>query len=116
MATVDLYQERENVNNGYRVFNDIVSATDIPEELFLYRFSDNEFMNVVALNDFNYPDTPTSGFDFYRQKTAERVFDNVRQALDFACHVKYRIENLVENFDSETDTFEGSETETYPTP
>jgi len=117
MATVELFQERTNEGpSGFKIYNQVVSAVDIPTELFVFRFSDNTFSHVVTLGDFYYPPAPTAGFSFYRLSEATVYYDNIRQALDFACHVKYRIDNLVKNYDDEFNTFDGNDTTNYPLP
>ena len=117
MPSIDLLQERTNEVGGiFRVANTITAATDIPPELFVFQQVDDEFSHVATLPDFVYPTVNTPGTSFYRLNAATRDFTDVEKALEFANHIKFRLDKLLLAYTDDFVDFPGSETTTIPTP
>ena len=108
MATATLNQVRSNLPEGFEIVNTISNAVDIPEELFVYKAIDDEFSHVASLTDFSYPITNTVDVDYYRKNTATKLYADVVTALEFANHVKYRIDELLKNYVPDMDAFPGT--------
>ena len=117
MPSVNLTQTRTNEPNGtFKIHNKINSAVDMPVELFVFEFTDSLFNHVATLTDFQYPNTPTMGLDWYRQDECEKSFDNVEQAVEFASHVRNRLLALTEYYTEDFANFVGVDTYDIPTP
>lgn len=108
MATATLNQVRTNLVNGYQIENSITAPVDIPAELFVYDELTSEFSHVATLTDFAYPDVNTPGTPYYRQSTATKLYTDVESALEFANHVKFRVDTLLKSYTTDQDDFPGT--------
>lgn len=116
-ATISLEQVRTNLVSGFEVANTITAANEIPTELFVYKQADDSFSHVATLFDLAYPTVNTPGTEFYRQDNATKVYDNATTALEFANHVKFRIDTLVNAYnDGDLTNFPGTFNTNHPTP
>ena len=115
---ITLHQERTNLPGGtYQVKNEVTAATGISAELFVYRKSDESFSHVATLSDLAYPTTVDPDQDWYRLSVAIKELADVSQALEFANHVKFRLNELMAAYTSATYAdFAGTEDTVIPAP
>jgi len=114
MATATLNQVRTNLPSGFEIANTITSPVDIPAELFVYVALTDVFSHVATMTDFAYPNVNTPGQEYYRQDNATKEYEDVTTALEFANHVKFRVDELLKVYNTDLDTFPG--TFNYPLP
>lgn len=116
MATATLNQVRSNLPEGFEIVNSITDPVDIPPELFVYDAIDDKFSHVATLTDFQYPTANTVNINYYRKDNATKLYDDVVTALEFANHVKFRVDELLKAYVPDMDTFPGTFNYALPTP
>lgn len=112
-ATIELFQERTNVEGGHQIVTRVTDSTLVPMEVFVFKQSDDSFQYVAAVTDFVYPVANDPEWTNYRQSEVTITFEDIGTALNFAADVKRRVQALVEAYTQDVDDFEGSETEVY---
>lgn len=116
MPSLSLTQTRTNEPTGFKIHNQVNSAVDMPVELFVFKSADGLFSHVATLTDFQYPPALDVDIEYYRQDSCEKTFDNVETAVDFAAHVRYRLEKLTEYYTEDFADFVGADTYDIPPP
>lgn len=113
-ATLEVFQERSNIPGGHRVETIVISSVLIPKELFVLRQEDDTFSHVAVISDLVYPTYKDNLFSYYRVASVSRDFEEITTAIDYASHVKYRLEQVALAYTQEADSFVGSETTILP--
>jgi len=112
-SSIQVYQERVNVAGGHNVITTVQSATLIPKELFVFNQTDDTFSHVATVNDLVYPTASDPAWSHYRLDTVTRSFEDVSTAIEYASHVKSRLEAVTIAYTQDADDFSGSELTTY---
>jgi len=115
LSSIEVFQERTNIpGTGHKVESTVTAAVLIPKELFVFKQSDDTFLNVATVRDLSFPVGNTLGFTAFRADTVTREFTDINTAIEFAGDVKRRLELVVDAFDQDAADFAGSETTDIP--
>lgn len=112
MATsVTVHQLREATGGYYRSTSTVTLVSGgIPEELFVFAYSDDSYQHVATLSDLtDYPATKTPGDDYYRLNEVVLDLLDVSQAEESASLVLLRVQQLVDAYEDAKNTFFGEE-------
>jgi hypothetical protein len=104
----------------YKSENEVSASEGIPLALFVFAVATDLFSHVAAVRDLEaYPvskaQAVTDGVDFYRLATATREYDNITDALEFATHVRSRLDFLAQDYPKTQGEFVGSATYQFTT-
>jgi|AntRauTorcE11897_2_1112592.scaffolds.fasta_scaffold00209_2 hypothetical protein len=118
MASIEVTDEGGTETDGdgntvYTVTWTVDTATDMPEEVFLLRFSDNTFIRTITPGDLIYPTTRTDGTAFYRQSEVTGRYDSITDGDTARTNVDAALTTLVTEYNAGLTTFLGSNTNTY---
>ena len=116
---VEMRQTRTLEPSGvYRVKNEVLYATGIQREIFVFQVVDEEFSHVAYPYDMeNVPvgkeAAAQAGNNFYRALEVTRDYDTLIKAMEFAVHSRDRVEFLVDIYETAIEGFEGQNDYTY---
>lgn len=113
MASLDVNTTGSTVGDNYRVVWTVTSATDMPEEVFLHKFSSRALERVIQIGDLNWPTTPTQGQAYYRASSADETYSTLDDAEDAKTEVDAALTTLVAAYNDGLATFISSTTTTY---
>lgn len=111
-SSIQVYQERVNIPEGHRIINEVQSATLIPKELFVFKSTDDSFSHVATINDLEYPTANDPGYSHYRLDNVTKDFEDISTAIEFAAHIKVRLQEVVTAYTQDAADFAGSEVTT----
>lgn len=119
-TTIDLRVVHSLEEGGiYRVKIDVIYASNIACEIFVFKTDCNTFSHVATPYDMeNIPDITAeaaqlSGNNFYRQKEVTRDYDMVSTAEEYSLYTRGRVEYLAIEYPRALDDFVGSHDYTY---
>ncbi len=118
-ARLDLRQTNTvELGPVYKVKNEIIYASGIPSEVFVFETETQEFSNVASVWEVmnlpvGYAAAHAAGAERYRTSVAEVGYPSVDAAAYFAAHVQSRVEGLLDTFVTYTGGFEGVTTHSY---
>jgi hypothetical protein len=124
-VSITLQQDNTTYNDEdslpvYKSENEVIASEGIPLALFVFAVATEAFNHIAAVRDLEaYPDTKaqavTDGVDYYRQPAVTREYDNITDAIEFATHVRARLDFLAQDYPKTKDQFVGSETHVFTT-
>ncbi len=111
---VSLNQVRSTIPAGYRIVNTLSGGTDIDDELFLFKYSDDSYVHVCTVDDlYRYPTTKTAGYDYYRLAASSHDFTTLGEAISHSAAQKSALAELIPAYSSAVDDYVGSEDTVY---
>lgn len=118
MASIQVTDDGDTETDGdgntvYTVTWTVDSATDMPEEVFLLRYSDNTFIRTITPGDLIYPTTRTDGIAFYRQSSVTGRYATITDGDNARTNVDAALTSLVAAYNAGLTTFLASNTNTY---
>ena len=98
----------------YQVSWSVVTATEIPTQVFVYDFATDKFSRVATPQDMSLPTTRTPTSGFYRRSTAQAVYTNIATANSQISIIDGDLEDLATAYQNNLADFTTPVTTTYP--
>jgi len=101
---IEIHQVRSVVEGPlYRVNTSVVHAIGIDRGIFVFRMDTQEFSHVATTWDMeNYPDNlaeaQATPFEFYRQTSCVKDYEDAEVATQFAAYTRSRIDWLAKQY------------------
>ena len=105
MASIDVNATGGTDGTSYTVEWEVTAATGMPSEIFLVKFSNNEFVGVIVPDDLTFPTTRTGGVAHYRQSTVTGTYDTLEAAQEARTVIDANIQLLVDAYNAQLTTF-----------
>ena len=109
MASLTLRQTREVSAGGYKVTNAVISATGIPEEVFVFSLA-GVYSHIASVRELEtLPVTADPRVPWYRQASCYYEFSVLDDAVDYAANTKSSLGTLVIEYATAETAFVGTE-------
>jgi len=114
-VSVTLQQDRETVNNKYKVTNTITTSSGMEKEIFVKLTESLYYDHVATVSDMKSlgTDPDAVGAGYFRDLEFYIEFDDVSVADTHADGIKERLQTLVDDYNAAVNDFEGSEETTF---
>jgi hypothetical protein len=116
---IEIHQDRTvEAGPAYKTKTYVLYAAGISRDIFVFNTETQEFSHVATAWDIeNLPNNRQSALlddvNYYRQGEAETSFGNVGTAEESAAYIVARIEYLVNQYATLSESFEGSDNYTF---
>lgn len=97
----------------YKVIWSVVSATEMPSEIFRHRRETNYFDGVIQPADLAYPTTPQSSHQYYRTDTGVGMYETITEAEAAKVNIANAISDLVKQYKNNLTNFLVPTTDVY---
>lgn len=103
----------------YRNVSTVVAADGISLALLVFKVADDLYSHPASARDVEvYPATKAEaldlGVDYYRQPAVQRDFSLIADAIEFATHLRTRLNILAQDYESVQDDFVGTISYVFP--